>query len=596
MRVLFLRLPVAAWDELLACCFALRILLYLFTMPASSNSPAVAVPAPKLSPAATGWMRRMSWSRVVWMALLGVSAIFFALHFVHLTADFPNHSPWDDWSKYTDEGWYGDAAIRHYVSGHWYWAGDFNPAVALPVWPAIEWVVFRFTGVSIAAARALTVCVFGLTLITLYLLIERHTRPRTSGSGQPLAAAIAVFFLCTSPLLYVFERMAILEPLLIALMALALLTASTMQPVHPQERGLRGVGPMLLLAVLLPAMVLTKTTAICLFPSIFYMVWARAGYRVGPALRLALPPALGGAALWCAYFFLFVRPHYLEDYRYLFSANAYTGIALEPVANVILNTIGDGAWMGTLIYVVFFVVIAKVLFWRPRLLSNPLFPSLLLWIGGYFAFLAYHNNLQPRYYLVVAVPMTVVVAMGIDSFRQRHGRRATMVASVLAAVAVLAIAVPDAVQEMGYVLHPTYEFEAAAQGIKRIVLADKTHSHLILSITGSDLTLMTGLPSIDDDFGTLDLDVRAKQYRPGWYASWNDVEDDKADALTPLYQLQRVAAFPAYDDPDRNLLILYRLDPVERATRGTRHRARRHIPKPLVTKLGQQPSNDQLQH
>jgi hypothetical protein len=538
----------------------------------------------------------MSWSRLVWMMLLGVSAIFFALHFVHLTADFPNHSPWVDWSKYTDEGWYGDAAIRHYVSGHWYWAGDFNPAVALPVWPAIELLVFKFTGVSVAAARALTVCVFGFTLITLYLLIERHTRPRSSDSGQPLAAAIAVFFLCTSPLLYVFERMAILEPPLIALMVLALLTASYMRPIPLHGWGLRGVWPTLVLTLLLPGMVLTKTTAICLFPAIFYMVWTRAGYRVKPALRLSLPPALGGAALWCAYFFLFVRPHYLADYRYLFSANAYTGIELEPAAKVILNTIADGAWMGTLIYVAFFVVMALALFWRPRLLSNPLFPSLLLWIAGYFAFLAYHNNLQPRYYLVVAVPITVVVAMGIDSFRQRHGRTTTIVASVLGAVVVLAIAVPDAVEQMGYVLHPTYEFEAAAQGIKRIVLADKTHSHLILSISGSDLTLMTGLPSIDDDFGTLDLDERVKQYRPGWYASWNDVEDDKADALTPLYQLQRVAAFPAYDDPDRNLLILYRLDPVEQTTHAARHRARRHIPKPLVTKMGQQPSNDQLQH
>jgi hypothetical protein len=152
------------------------------------------------------------------------------------------------------------------------------------------------------------------------------------------------------------------------------------------------------------------------------------------------------------------------------------------------------------------------------------------------------------------------------------------------------------VQQIGYVLHPTYDFEAAAQGIKNIVLADKTHSHLILSISGSDLTLMTGLPSIDDDFGTLDLDQRVKQYRPGWYAAWNEVEDDKADALTPFYQLQRVAAFPAYDDPDRNLLILYRLDPVTETPPSSRRRARHHTPKPLVTKLGQQPSNIQLQH
>jgi hypothetical protein len=466
----------------------------------------------------------------------------------------------------------------------------------LPIWPAIELIFFKFTGVSATAARVLTLCVFALTLVTLYLLIQRHTRPRSTESGQPLAAALTVFFLCTSPLLYVFERMAILEPLLIALTALALLTASSMHPIHFSKRSLLGLLQAIFLALLLPAMVLTKTTAICLFPAIFYMVWARAGYRIGPALRLALPPIVAGAALWCAYFFLFVRPHYLADYRYLFSANAYTGIELEPAAKVVLNTITDGAWMGTSIYVAFFAVLALALFWRPRLLSNPLFPSLLLWIGGYFAFLAYHNNLQPRYYLVVAVPITAVVALGIDSFRQAHGRTATVIASSLAAIVVLAIAVPDAVQQIKYVLHPTYDFEAAAQGIKRIVLADKTHSDLILSISGSDLTLMTGLPSIDDDFGTLDLDQRVAQYHPGWYVAWNEVEDDKADSITPLYSMQRVAAFPAYDDPDRNLLILYRLDPVAETPPPTRHKPRRHTPKPLQTKLGQQPSNDQLQH
>jgi len=193
------------------------------------------------------------------------------------------------------------------------------------------------------------------------------------------------------------------------------------------------------------------------------------------------------------------------------------------------------------------------------------------------------------------VPITVVVAMGIDSFRQAQSKAAGFVASIACTVLVLAIAVPDAVQQVGYLRHPTYEFEAAAQGIKSIVLADKTHSHLILSISGSDLTLMTGLPSIDDDFGTSDMDARVKQYKPGWYAAWNDVEDDKADAITPTYQMKRVAAFPAYDDPDRNLLILYRLDPGTEAP-PPRHRARRHIPKALVTKMGQQPSDDQLQH
>ena len=97
--------------------------------------------------------------------LLLVAAIFLTLHAFHLSADFPNHSPWMDWAKYTDEGWYGDGAIRHFQRGHWHVPGDFNPAAALPVWPLLEAALFRFTEVSLSAARALTVGIFALILV-----------------------------------------------------------------------------------------------------------------------------------------------------------------------------------------------------------------------------------------------------------------------------------------------------------------------------------------------------------------------------------------------------------------------------------------------
>ena len=61
---------------------------------------------------------------------------------------------------------------------------------------------------------------------------------------------------------------------------------------------------------------------------------------------------------------------------------------------------------------------------------------------------------------------------------------------------------------------------------------------------------MTGLPSICDDFGTMALEDRVALYRPGWYATWNQVDDDKMDALSPLFHLERVASFMAFDDPE----------------------------------------------
>src|SRR5580692_4802007 len=92
------------------------------------------------------------WSRIAGWAMVGALSI---LKLFYLTADFPNDSLWMiDQAKFTDEGWWGSAAVTHVLTGHWYVAGDYNPAVALPVWPLLLSAVFHFTGVSVLAARA----------------------------------------------------------------------------------------------------------------------------------------------------------------------------------------------------------------------------------------------------------------------------------------------------------------------------------------------------------------------------------------------------------------------------------------------------------
>jgi hypothetical protein len=541
--------------------------------------------------------------------LLLVASIFLILHAFHLNADFPNHSPWMDWAKYTDEGWYGDGAIRHFQRGHWYVPGDFNPAAALPVWPLLEAALFRFTGVNLFAARALTVGIFALILAASYLLLRRWqdlSDPVARKSKTTLAPAIATLLLAVSPFCYVFTRMAILEPLLILLTLLALLTASYATPVQgsglplqTRRTRIRQTLPLLVLGLILPLMVLTKTTALFLLPAIAWILWARAGYRLRPFLRLGLPAAALATAIWLAYYGFIVRPHFLGDYHYLFSANGYTGITPSTALTVLGNTIADGLWIGNILYPLALLAVISALLIRPRLLRNPLIPALMLWAAGYAAFLAYHNNLQPRYYLVIAVPLTLLIPIVFSNLWSTTRTQTPTTLRRFATtgiVAILAIvAISDARQTLHYVRTPEYTFTNAAAEISQIVAADPTHNPLILSISGSNLSLMTGLPSICDDFGTVDLAVRVQAYHPGWYVAWNQVDDDKMDALAPMYHLQRIAAFPAMDDPERNLLILYRLDPAIPGTPPRRHR-KPIIPRLLQTSFGQQPSPVQLQH
>lgn len=503
------------------------------------------------------------------LMLLAIAAVFVALHALHLRADFPNHSPWMDWAKYTDEGWYGDAAIRHFQRGGWYVPGDFNPAAALPVWPLAESLVFHFTGVSVVAARGLTVGIFVVILACVYLLVRRWKQPEQPAESRSLAPAICVLLLSVSPFCYAYSRMAILEPMLIALTMLTLLCASYI-PSPDVAIGKRnwcsGVLPALGVGVLLPLMVLTKTTAVFLIPAVGWLIFARSGYRLRPALRTLSPIALLAITIWGSYYAIVVRPHFLEDYRYLFSANSYTGASLQNLFDVLSEGFADGMWIGPVVYPLAVVAALYTFLVRPRLLKNPLLVALVLWTAGYFAFILYHDNFQPRYYLVTVVPFTVFTVMVFEQvFRPQNWRRlSTIPAAMVCATGLIGMAISDARQTLDYVRHPEYTFVTAAQQIRRIIDSDHSHSPLVLSISGSDLSLITGLPSICDDFGTMELEDRVKTYRPGWYVAWNQVDDDKMDALTSLYHLRRVAAFPAMDDPERNLMILYRLDPLER--------------------------------
>lgn len=556
--------------------------------------------------------------------LLCLAGLLFVLYFVHLKADFPNHSAWMDWAKYTDEGWYGDAAIRHYQWGHWNVPGDFNPAAAIPMWPLVEMVLFRFTGVSLAAARALSVSVFGLSLVCCYLLVRRWTAVPGKLS---LAPALSVLLLVGNPFNYAFNRMAIVEPLLVLLTLVALLAASLVGRTvaiddfdgldRQGKWGARLWIPRVLLGFLLPMMVLTKTTALFLFPAVFWMLWAATGYRRRPFLRMAALATAVGAAGWLAYYCFFVRPHFLADYRYLFSANGYTKVTLNTLGTQLLGAIYAGTWFGTPLLVVALIgaVIVVMSLWLKRLRTNPLCIALLLWITGYSAFMVYHASIRSRYYLLLVVPYTLLAVTVFEPLirrlsalgRAQNGsdvpslsprKNVLLDLAALMVVGTLGVGLAEGGYTMfGFVRHPEYTFVNAAKGVHDVIERERSahpeHSRLLLSISGSDISLITGIPSICDDFGTMELVDRLVAYKPGWFATWNEVEDDKMEALAPMYRLERVAAFAAYDDPDRNLLILYRLDPLSTPGRATRSRRRRYMnsPRRLPTRPVPRPSS-----
>jgi hypothetical protein len=207
-------------------------------------------------------------------------------------------------------------------------------------------------------------------------------------------------------------------------------------------------------------------------------------------------------------------------------------------------------------------VLGLSLFYVSKLWKNPLFVASLLAAGGYIFFTGWHNNMQPRYYQVIALPLVFVVCLGMATLWSRQRWMGA------AALAVIAVSIGLNLRLMiGFTRHPEYTFLAAAEKLTGYIDQHPNGNRLLLSISGSNITLMTHLPSICDDFGTYDLPYRIHTYKPGWYAAWNEIDPGTLEDLHSQYSLQQVAQFHAFDDEDRNVLILYKLHPLPPARR-----------------------------
>jgi 4-amino-4-deoxy-L-arabinose transferase-like glycosyltransferase len=490
------------------------------------------------------------WLLILWVALI---LVFAALHALHLGADFPNHSPWiHDWAKYTDEGWYGNAAVRAHLSGNWYVAGDFNPAVALPVWPFLEWLLFFVTGVSLEAARGLVVAVFFVNLFLSYRLL-RAASPRW-------VALLALTLLVTSAFLYSFSRLAILEPLLTAFTLAALNLAVRI------EHFRRPIAASALIGLLFTLMMLTKTTAIFLVPALGWALLFPLRRNRQRAIGCALAAALTSALTYGLWMVLVIHAALLRDYKYLFFINNYPKPTQRdwPLVSLWWSFHG-GLWVDHILVplaglIVVAALVSRGQAWSRRLLTDPAFGASLAVVAGYVLFMTVQNHPQPRYFAVVAVFCIFLVAQGAGTLLREAGslRWAGWGVTVLAAAAALS----NGTWTLSYVLHPEYTFVEATRALARYIDQHPNGKRLMVATSGDEITMEDHVPTLCDDFGTMELPAKIGHYRPGWFASWNDLDPGTLADLHTHYSLEQAATFRAFDDAERDRLVLYKLHPL----------------------------------
>lgn len=479
-----------------------------------------------------------------------------ALRFVHLAADFPNDSPWmTDQAKFTDEGWWASAAVAHSLTGHWYLPGDYNPAVALPIWPLLLSAVFRFTGVSAIAARAFSVVFSLATFVLVYALVRRYMC-----SSSNLPAVVSVVLLALSPFAFAFSRLAILDTLVIFEMCLALFIASLATR--------RRIWPLAVLAALVSIMLLTKTTSAILIPAIFWLAFSVMGRNTISFLRAALAAVLVPAVVVKGYAALAATLGYGADYKYFFLQNALDDYHWSQTFATFAQFLRSCFSIDRVLFPLALIILVFSIAAVRRLWSNPLYTASWLAVAGSALYIIRRqDDGAPRYFLVMLVPLILIVVLALDEalkhFAAIHAsphrlwrRRITALAPLLLAISASAAA--NAVMLAHFIANPEYQFSEAANSIREIVRSHPVQKPLILSVSGPQLSLMTGIPSINDGYGTEPMAEKVARYQPGWYLAWTAIPAEAAGFLAP-YQLDKAASYPVFDDPERTPLILYKL-------------------------------------
>jgi hypothetical protein len=296
---------------------------------------------------------------------------------------------------------------------------------------------------------------------------------------------------------------------------------------------------------------LTKTTAVVLVPAALWLLWMATKKRF--LLATLLVGAVTGAGIGI-YLFAVLNSRYADDYHYFFDINALADVERGHTAFLFRQLLRHSMWIDPILYPAALAVLLLALVWLRRLWRNPLFAaSWIAFAGDAVYILRRQDDYAPRYFLAMLVPLILVLVLALQELKIRNRSLGSLLAATLALAMVF-----DTARILVFLGHRQYQFYNAAESIKAIVKADPNAHRLLLGSSGDQLSLMTGVPSINDGYSSEDLAQKLSRYQPGWYVGWNELDQDIVGSLS-AFRLDKVATFRVFDHDERDLLTLYRM-------------------------------------
>ena len=474
-------------------------------------------------------------------ALFSLTICLLALRLWHIRADFPDfHFYSQERARFTDEGFYTGAALHYFTLGRAYVPGSWNPGVFMPVWPLLVGLIFHFTGISVVAARSLAVVCTWVGVLLAYAVAQQY-RSQTF-------ACLAAFLMAASALGFFYGRLAILEPSFVMFLLLAIYLAGK---VHSGSYGRAAV-----VGLVFVAATLTKSTALFLLPAVLYPIWSNnRGDRVVAWRMLAVSLAVILVVLCCAKVIWLL--HFSSDATIILGLRPAWQLERSPLR--LLRFFFRGTWIDPVLFpLALAAVIAAA--WRLRSFwHDTLFVTAFLWAAGYAAFIAFHYDGPPRYFVTLIAP-TIWLAMMFLEWMWSANKRVAMLVSACVAASVLwnLTSIGD------YLLHPRYSLVGASVAIKQVIVAEHkknpAQSELLIGRGADEISLLSGgMAAIDSD-GAMPLADKLDVYHPGWFMdfTWGP-PTLRMETVAAHRRLVERVAYPELDRYRDAGIVLYQI-------------------------------------
>jgi 4-amino-4-deoxy-L-arabinose transferase-like glycosyltransferase len=489
-------------------------------------------------------MRRHGpWS--VWVPFLVLLVVINGLRFVHLDADFP---PGITTSRalYTDEGLYSFNAIRLSAGQSWYVPGELNTSINLPVASILQVSAFRVSGHSLIVARSL-VAASAILLIAVSFALTLRYAPRVS--AMLVAATLSCDFL-----LFSYSRLAILDVVMTTVMALAVLTASSIRQKH-------FVLTSALAGLLIGIATLTKTTAVCAIPAVVFL--GIAGVPGSTRRRQVAGIILASCALVIGSYNALAWYSYPQDYIY-FHRIAEVRLASGPLDLAwnfvlsVLNTIRFDPWVSLTA-----LGSAAVLFnVSTTFRSNTLARTSALWVLGFLIMLSITSYQPSRYFVVVLVPMAMLFGVAISHIGDLLPTRVS--ATAVRVTIVVCLLTVNIWHIATYLRHPRYSFARMAREVGTIVKASAGNRHqgVLLGNMAASVAFESDISAISLEYGSRDLGTRIRTACPTHLIALEGPDEDQSRVLSSYYAVEPVKEWKVFDNYfEHRPVRLFRLRP-----------------------------------